>query len=94
MKGIQITGTAQVAEPGSGEFEEYQAHRNEKGGSGAVLPQGLHLLVIHPERIESVFGEFLGMGYSARQKLTLREPMARSASDGPLPVNFAPAPDR
>lgn len=93
VKGIQITGTAQVAEPGNVEFEEYQAHRSEKGGSGAALPQGLYLLVIHPERIEGVFGEFLGMGYSARQKLTLREPIANSASDGSLPVNFASAPD-
>lgn len=73
VKGIQITGTAQVAEPGNGEFEEYRAHRSEKGGSVAALPQGLYLLVIHPERIEGVFGEFLEMGYSARQKLTLRE---------------------
>ena len=71
MKGIQITGTAQVAEPGSGEFEEYQIHRKEKEGAGAMIPQGLYLLVIHPEKMEGVFGEFLEMGYSARQTVEM-----------------------
>ena len=32
-----------------------------------MIPQGLYLLVIHPEKMEGVFGEFLEMGYSARQ---------------------------
>ena len=68
MKGIQITGTA---EPGSRELEEYQIHRKEKGGAGAMIPQGLYLLVIHPEKMEGVFGEFLEMGYSARQTVEM-----------------------
>lgn len=71
MKGIQITGTAQVAEPGSGEFEEYQMHREEKRGAGAMIPTGLYLLVIHPVKMEGVFGEFLEMGYSARQTVEM-----------------------
>lgn len=71
MKGIQITGTAQVAEPGSREFKEYQIHRKEKEGEGAMIPQGLYLLVIHPEKMEGVFGEFLELGYSARQTVEM-----------------------
>lgn len=68
IKGLQITGTAEVAEPGSGAFEEYGRHR-AKEGSGAPLPQGLYLLAVVPEKIEAVFGEFLELGYSARQSI-------------------------
>jgi len=69
IKGMQITGTAEIIEPFSREYIAEAEHRKIPVGSLKDLPETLHLIRVIPERIEFTNSDFKKDGYSVRQEI-------------------------
>lgn len=73
LHGVQVMGKAELIEPFS---EPYLAHAEYKNISSAFLRKlksPMHLICVHPTRIDCLFSDFKDLGGNARQTLTLDE---------------------
>ena len=70
VKGVQITGLAEIGEPGDTVFEEgRKSYGIRRGLKKAVLPDFMKVIKITPSDIEYLDASLGGKGYSARQIL-------------------------
>jgi general stress protein 26 len=70
VKGIQITGTAEIGVQGDTVFEEgKKAYMVRKGLKKAVLPDFMKVIKVTPQKIEYLDASLPGEGYSASQIL-------------------------
>lgn len=69
LGGMQISGTAEVVEPWTGEYLDLLALRNISAEKMKRLPVTLHLIKITPVRIDFLCSEFKKAGVDPRQHL-------------------------
>lgn len=69
LKGMQVTGTADVIEPFSEEYNKAAEYRKIPLDALKKLPQPMNLIKIIPSEIEFINSDFKKQGYDVRQKL-------------------------
>jgi general stress protein 26 len=70
VRGVQITGTAEIAGKGSREFQEgLEAYCNRRGLGHCTLPASMTVIKVTPIRIEYVDTSLEKRGYNVRQIL-------------------------
>lgn len=67
LEGLQITGIAQVAEPGDKAYEAYALHKGMDMERLEGLAANLYLIVVRISRMDYACGRLLEKGYSMRQ---------------------------
>lgn len=70
LGGMQVTGTAAIAEPMSKDYLDILALKGIPVSGLKKLPHEIHLIRIVPERIDFLWSEFKKLGYDSRQFLT------------------------
>ena len=69
LKGMQVTGTADVVEPFSKEYDKAAEYRKIPLDALKKLPRPMNLIKIIPTEIEFLNSDFKKQGYDVRQKL-------------------------
>ena len=69
--GMQITGTAELVEEFSPEYNKVAEHKHIPLEALKKLPSPMHLIKVLPQEIEFLKSAFKKEGFSSRQKLTL-----------------------
>lgn len=67
VEGLQITGTARVAEPGDKLYKAYALHKGIDREHLEEMAANLHLIAVRISRMDYVCGKLLEDGYSIRQ---------------------------
>jgi len=70
LGGMQVTGTAEMVEPWSGEYLQLLAFKKLSAENLKRLPHTLYLIRVTPERIDFLWSKFKKLGYDPRQQLT------------------------
>lgn len=71
LGGMQITGTAELVEPWTGEYMDLLAFKKISFENMKKLPAILYLIKVMPTRIEFLCSEFKSLGFDPRQHLCL-----------------------
>lgn len=71
LGGMQITGTAELVEPWSGEYKDLLAFKKISEENLKKLPITMHLIKVTPTRIDFLSSEFKNLGFDSRQHLCL-----------------------
>lgn len=69
LRSVQVTGRAELVEPFSPRYQAHAAFRKIPLDSLRKLPSPMHLICVHPTRMDCLFSEFKEKGGSARQTL-------------------------
>lgn len=69
VKGMQVSGTAEIIEPFSAEYIAAAAFKKIPVEALKKLPEPMHLLKIKPVRIDYLDSELKKQGFSSRQQL-------------------------
>jgi hypothetical protein len=70
VRGLQISGTAEIGTQGSGIFTEgTEAYRKRRRLKSAVLPDFMHVIKVRPRKIEYIDATLEERGFSIRQEL-------------------------
>jgi hypothetical protein len=71
LKGLQISGTAEIGRKGSGIFEEgIKAYKKRKDLKKVLMPDFMNILKIIPIEIDYIDAELEKKGYEIRQTLS------------------------
>ncbi len=74
IRGLQITGTAELGRKNSKIFEEgTQAYRKRRGSPSAVLPETINVVRVVPQEMEYVDVSLGEKGFAVRQYLVIQE---------------------
>lgn len=73
LKGMQVTGAAEIVEPFSKEYNTAAEYRKISLDMLKKLPQPMNLIKVTPSEIEFINSEFKKQGYDTRQKLVFSE---------------------
>lgn len=74
VKGLQITGIAEIGKRGSGIFDEgTDAYRKRRGTKTANLPDFMNVIRVMPVKIEYIDAALEEKGFSMRQVLEYEE---------------------
>lgn len=73
LHGIQITGKAELIEPFSEAYNAHAAHKNISLAFLQKLKSPMHLICVHPTRMDCLFSDFKKLGCASRQTLLLGE---------------------
>jgi hypothetical protein len=74
VKGLQITGTAEIGERGSSIFNEgVRAYKRRRGSQSPVLslPDFMNVIKVKPAKLEYLDATLAGKGYEVRHTLLL-----------------------
>lgn len=71
LHGMQVMGLAELVEPFSEAYNAHAAWKNISLEALGKLPSAMHLIRIHPTRIDCLFSDFKQLGCSPRQTLLL-----------------------
>lgn len=71
LRGMQISGTAELVEPWTGEYMDLLAFKKIPSESLKKLPTTLYLIKVTPTRIDFLCSEFKKLGFDSRQHLCL-----------------------
>lgn len=71
LHGMQVMGLAELVEPFSEAYNAHAAWKKISLEALGKLPSPMHLIRIHPTRIECLFSDFKQLGCSPRQTLLL-----------------------
>jgi nitroimidazol reductase NimA-like FMN-containing flavoprotein (pyridoxamine 5'-phosphate oxidase superfamily) len=71
LEGMQISGTAELVEPWTGEYMDLLAFKNISAENLKKLPTVLYLIKVTPTRIDFLCSEFKDLGFDSRQHLCL-----------------------
>ena len=70
VKGLQITGTAEIGEEGSSIFKEgIQAYKRRRRLKSAALPDFMNVIKVKPSKMEYLDTALEGKGFKVRQTL-------------------------
>lgn len=72
LKGMQVSGTAELIEPFSPEYIEAAESKKIPLQALKQLPEPMNLIKVTPERIQFLNSDFKKEGYRARQELILK----------------------
>jgi general stress protein 26 len=73
LKGLQISGTAEIGRKGSEIFEEgINAYRKRKGLKKVLMPDFMNMVKIIPVEIDYIDTEFENKGYEIRQTISFQ----------------------
>ena len=73
LHGMQVTGRAQLVEPFSETYNAHAAFKKIPLSALQKLTSPMHLICVHPTRIDCLFSDFKDLGCSPRQTLVLDE---------------------
>ena len=71
LHGMQVTGRAEMVAPFSERYNAHAAHQKIPLANLKKLRSPMHLICVHPERIDCLFSDFKAQGCSVRQTLVL-----------------------
>ena len=71
LGGMQISGTAELVEPWTGEYMDLLAFKKIPVENLKKLPAILYLIKVMPTRIDFLCSEFKSLGFDPRQHLCL-----------------------
>ena len=71
LGGMQISGTAELVEPWTGEYMELLAFKKILAQNLKKLPNTLYLIKVTPTRIDFLCSKFKKLGFDSRQHLCL-----------------------
>ncbi len=71
LGGMQISGTAELVEPWTGEYMDLLAFKNISAENLKKMPTALYLIKVTPTRIDFLSSEFKKMGFDSRQHVCL-----------------------
>ena len=73
LRGVQVMGQAELVEPFSDAYNAHAAFRKIPLAALRKLSSPMHLILVHPTRIDCLFAEFKDLGCAPRQTLVLEE---------------------
>lgn len=73
LHGMQVMGRAELVEPFSETYNAHAIFRNIPLSALRKLDSPMHLICVHPTRIDCLFSDFKELGCSSRQTLVLDE---------------------
>lgn len=73
LRGMQVMGRAELIEPFSEPYNTHAAFKNIPLAALHKLSSPMHLICVHPTRIDCLFSEFKELGCAPRQTLVLEE---------------------
>lgn len=73
LHGMQVTGRAQLVGPFSETYNTHAAFKKIPLSALRKLSSPMHLICVHPTRIDCLFSDFKELGCSPRQTLVLDE---------------------
>lgn len=73
LSGMQITGTAELVEPWTGEYMDLLEFKKIPAENLKKLPVTMHLIKVTPTRIDFLCSEFKKLGFDSRQHLYLSD---------------------
>lgn len=71
LHGIQVTGRAELIEPFSEIYNSHAAYKKIPLAALQKLSSPMHLICVHPTRMDCLFSDFKELGCSTRQTLIL-----------------------
>ena len=69
LRGLQVTGRAELVEPFSEAYNAHAAIRNIPLAALRKLSSPMHLICVHPTRMDCLFSQFKELGCASRQTL-------------------------
>ncbi len=69
LRGIQVTGRAELVEPFSETYNAHAAFQKIPLDALRKLSSPMHLICVHPERMDCLFSDFKKLGCASRQTL-------------------------
>jgi len=77
IRGLQITGTAEIGKPGSKVFDEgAEAYKKRRGLKGVTIPDFMNIVKITPTRIEYLDTRLKAQGLGVRHLLEYKQALA------------------
>lgn len=73
LHGIQVMGKAELVEPFSESYNVHASFKKIPLTALQTLRQPMHLICVHPTRIDCLFSDFKELGCAPRQTLVLEE---------------------
>ena len=73
LHGIQVMGKAELVEPFSDSYNAHAAFRKIPLSALQKLSSPMHLICVHPTRMDCLFSDFKELGCGPRQTLILDE---------------------
>ena len=74
LRGVQVTGRAELVEPFSEVYNAHAAFKKIPLEALHKLPSPMHLICVHPTRMDCLFSDFKDLGGAARQTHLFEEP--------------------
>lgn len=71
LRGMQITGTAEIVEPCEPEYTDFLVYKNLSPENIKNLPTALNVIKVTPSRIDYLCSDFKKRGFDSRQYLCL-----------------------
>jgi hypothetical protein len=71
LGGMQVTGTAELAEPWTGEYMDLLAFKKIPAENLKKMPVTMYLIKVTPTRIDFLCSKFKNLGFDSRQHLCL-----------------------
>ena len=73
LRGMQVMGRAELIEPFSESYNAHAAFKHIPLAALQKLRSPMHLICVHPTRIDCLFSEFKELGCAPRQTLVLED---------------------